>query len=164
MPVTHAVAPTCCASFSQSSPLGAKDPCDWHCSQGLSAVSPRPAENPLTAPPTPAQDFHKFLADDQELLHASKAHWILVPLPAAMKREDRGEVDTCDIDAPGCNDAYLRIAMPEGSMQIGGKDVAVGSSQSSEVHVACSQVAPSAPYCTPALHACLPALLAAFEV
>ena len=86
------------------------------------------------------QDFYKFLADDRALLHASKAHWILVPLPAANKREDSSEVDSCDLDSPNCNDAYLRIAMPEGSQQIGGRDVSVGSSQDSEVHVSCSQV------------------------
>ena len=99
------------------------------------------------------QDFYKFLADDRALLHASKAHWILVPLPAANKREDSGEVDSCDLDSPNCNDAYLRIAMPEGSQQIGGRDVAVGSAQGSEIHVLCSQVAlPAAEHAR--VHAC----------
>ena len=91
-------------------------------------------------PTMPWQEFYKFMADDRALLHASKAHWILVPLPAALAREDQGEVDSCDIDAPSCSDAFLRIAMPEGSVQIGGDDLSVGSSQGSDIHVSCTQV------------------------
>ena len=89
------------------------------------------------------QQFKIFMADDQALLHAARAHWVLVPAAAARKRGDLDEIDSCDVagggDA-GCNDAFLRIALPEGSVQLSSGEVHVGSDPNSNVHVDCSQV------------------------
>ena len=88
------------------------------------------------------QDFRKFLSNDRELLHASRAHWVLVPAASANTRLDSEEVDSCDVNdmGVGCNSSFLRIALPEGSVQIGGREVLVGSEPGSHIHVDCTQV------------------------
>ena len=87
------------------------------------------------------------MADDRALLHAARAHWVLVPAAAARKRTVLEAIDSCDVlSEKGCDAAYLRIALPEGSVQIGGvDDLHVGSSPSSNIHVDCSQVLLQAP-------------------
>ena len=80
------------------------------------------------------------MADDRALLHASRAHWVLVPAAAARQTHTSEEVDSCDVDDTSCSTSHLRIALPVGSVQIGGREVCIGSEPGSHIHVDCSQV------------------------
>lgn len=89
------------------------------------------------------QDFYRFMADDRELLRASKAKWVVVPAQtadqalAAARSVDKAASAAGHHGVGTHERAFLRIALPEEAVEVGDCPAVVGR------HADCSIVVDS---------------------
>ena len=80
------------------------------------------------------------MRDDSALIRAARARWLLVPSVSGVDDQaNSARVDAEAVDEAGSKSherAYLKIALPEGSLHLGKEDLVVGSHEACHLPLA----------------------------
>ena len=107
------------------------------------------------------QDFYKFLRDDNALLRASRARWMLVPA-ASIANTPSGDPRELEVAAMGNGKTQetftpdgVKIARPMGSIDLEEEECVIGSDSDCQCRVECTTVSLSGCYQQSQAAACL---------
>ncbi|KAK9862809.1 hypothetical protein WJX84_001231 [Apatococcus fuscideae] len=95
----------------------------------------------------PTEDFYKFLQDDDALLRASRAQWMLVPAGSIANTPsgDPRELHVGDMENGKTQETFtpdgMKIARPMGSIDLEEEECVIGSDSDCQCRVECTTVA-----------------------